>query len=151
MQPVAPSAASRYVPYVAIREKRTAYAVTVEADGSVAAEGNEAVRFEPEWTPEHLLLAALARCCIGALAIHARRLSLDVTATAQTSGSVGRRDDDSWGFVELECRATIELRPAPDDETVRTLLAKAERGCFIGGSLRPQPTYLWTVNGSERV
>ena len=125
--------------------------MTLEADGSLAAEGNEAVRFEPEWTPEHLLLAALARCSIGALASHARRLSLDVTATAQASGSVGRRDDDSWGFVELECRATIELRPAPDDETVRALLARAERGCFIGESLLPKPTYSWTVNGSGRV
>ena len=135
---------------MAIREKRTEYAVTLEQDGRLAAEGNEAIRFEPEWTPEHLFLGALARCCVGALAIHARRLSLDVSATAQTSGTVGRRDDDSWGFLELECRADVELRPEPDEETVRTLLRKAERGCFIGGSVRPKPTYAWTVNGRER-
>jgi organic hydroperoxide reductase OsmC/OhrA len=135
---------------VAIREKRTAYAVTLEQDGRLAAEGNEGIRFDPEWTPEHLFLAALARCCVGALAIHARRLSLDVTATAETSGTVGRRDDDSWGFLDLECRATVDIRPEPDDETIEMLLRKAERGCFIGGSVRPEPTYAWTVNGRGR-
>jgi organic hydroperoxide reductase OsmC/OhrA len=134
---------------MAIREKRTAYAVTLEQDGRLAAEGNESIRFEPEWTPEHLFLAALARCCVGALVIHGKRLSIDVTATAQASGSVGRRDDDSWGFLDLECRADVELRPEPDEETIAKLLQKAERGCFIGGSVRPKPTYAWTVNGRQ--
>jgi organic hydroperoxide reductase OsmC/OhrA len=134
---------------MAIREKRTAYAVTLEQDGRLAAEGNESIRFEPEWTPEHLFLAALARCCVGALVIHGKRLSIDVTATAQTSGTVGRRDDDSWGFLDLECRADVELRPEPDEETIAKLLQKAERGCFIGGSVRPKPTYAWTVNGRQ--
>jgi len=134
---------------MAIREKRTAYAVTLEQDGRLAAEGNESIRFEPEWTPEHLFLAALARCCVGALVIHGKRLSIDVTATAQASGTVGRREDDSWGFLDLECRADVELRPEPDEETIAKLLQKAERGCFIGGSVRPKPTYAWTVNGRQ--
>ena len=132
-----------------IREKQIPYAVTLERDGTIAAEGNEAIRFEDEWTPEHLLLAALARCCVGALRIHASRHSLELVGTAHASGTVGRRDDGSWGFVELECRASIELLPPPDVETLLDLVAKAERGCFIGGSLRPKPAYAWTVNGHE--
>lgn len=135
---------------MAIRDKRTAYAVTLERDGAVAAEGNESIRFDPEWTPEHLLLAALARCCVGALRIHASRRSLELTATVRASGTVGKREDDgSWGFLDLECRADIELLPDPDAETLGELLGKAERGCFIGGSLRPAPVYAWTVNGRE--
>ena len=132
---------------MAIRDKSTAYAVTLERDGSIAAEGNEPIRLEAEWTPEHLLLAALARCCVGALRIHAARHSLELTGTAHASGTVGRREDGSWGFLELECRAEIELLPQPDEETLLDLVAKAERGCFIGGSLRPEPVYAWTVNG----
>ena len=134
---------------MAIRAKEIPYAVTLERDGSIAAEGNEPIRFEDEWTPEHLLLAALARCCVGALRMHATRRSLELVGTAHASGTVGRRDDGSWGFLELECRASIELLPQPDEETLLDLVAKAERGCFIGGSLRPEPVYAWTVNGRE--
>ena len=56
---------------------------------------------------------------------------------------------DPWGFLEIECRAEIELVPEPDEETLRELLQQAERGCFIGGSLRPEPVYAWTLNGRE--
>ncbi len=134
---------------MAIREKQIPYAVTLERDGSIAAEGNEAISFEPEWTPEHLLLAALARCSIGALRIHATRRSLELVATAHASGTIGKRDDGSWGFLEIVCRADVELLPLPDEETQLELLEKAERGCFIGGSFRTEPVYVWTVNGRE--
>ena len=120
---------------MAIREKQIPYAVTLERDGSIAAEGNEPIRFEEEWTPEHLLLAALARCCVGAFRIHANRHSLELVG--------------SWGFLELECRAEIQLLPQPDEEVLQEVIEKAERGCFIGGSLRPEPVYAWTVNGRE--
>jgi organic hydroperoxide reductase OsmC/OhrA len=136
-------------PDVATREKQIPYAVTLERDGSVAAEGNEPLAFEPDWTPEHLLLAAVARCTVGALRIHAARHSIEVTGTAHASGTIGKRDDGSWGFLEVACRADVELLPLPDEETQLELLAKAEHGCFIGGSLRVEPVYHWTVNGRE--
>jgi organic hydroperoxide reductase OsmC/OhrA len=134
---------------VAIREKQIPYAVTLERDGTIAAEGNEPIRFEEEWTPEHLLLAALARCCVGALRIHAARHSLELVGSAHASGTVGKRDDGSWGFLDLECRAEIQLVPQPDEPVLLDVIEKAERGCFIGGSLRPEPIYAWTVNGRE--
>ena len=134
---------------MAIREKQIPYAVTLERDGSIAAEGNEPIRFEEEWTPEHLLLAALARCCVGAFRIHANRHSLELVGSVHASGTIGRRDDGSWGFLELECRAEIQLLPQPDEEVLHEVIEKAERGCFIGGSLRPEPVYAWTVNGRE--
>ena len=134
---------------MAIREKQIPYAVTLEQDGSIAAEGNEPIALEAEWTPEHLLLAALARCTIGALRIHAARDAIEITGTAHASGTIGKREDESWGFLEVECRADVELLPLPDEETTLELLAKAERGCFIGGSLRVEPVYVWTVNGRE--
>ena len=134
---------------MAIREKQIPFAVTLERDGTIAAEGNEPIRFEDEWTPEHLLLAALARCCVGALRIHAARHSLELVGSAHASGTIGRRDDGSCGFLDLECRAEIQLLPQPDEEVLLDVIAKAERGCFIGGSLRPEPVYLWTINGRE--
>ena len=134
---------------MAAGEQRTAYAVTLQRDGRLAAEGDDPVRFDAEWTPEHLLLAALARCSVAALRHHATRHSLDLAGGAFASGTVGRREDGSWGFLELECRPDVELRPEPAPDELLDLLAKAERGCFVGGSLRPSPVYAWTVNGRE--
>ena len=37
---------------------------------------------------------------------------------------------------------------AGDEETLRELLSKAERDCFIGASLAVKPTYRWRVNGA---
>jgi hypothetical protein len=32
---------------------------------------------------------------------------------------------------------------------VHTLVAKAERDCFVGASLRIEPVYRWTVDGKR--
>jgi hypothetical protein len=32
---------------------------------------------------------------------------------------------------------------------VRDLVARAEKGCFVGNSLVARPSYHWTVNGEE--
>jgi hypothetical protein len=42
----------------------------------------------------------------------------------------------------------LELDPVPPGEELAALLAKAERDCFIGASLKPAPRYRWTVNGT---
>ena len=127
------------------RSKRTEFAVAVDRDGRAAAEDRPAVHFGHEWTAEHLLLAALARCSVAALAYHARRDGLWLQTSARASGAVARRDDGDWGFVEIACEVDVRLDPAPVDPG--GLLARAERGCFVGSSLDPAPRYLWTVNG----
>ena len=134
---------------VAVKAKVSHYAVTLDAEGRVSAEGAAPLDAPPEWTPEHLLLAALARCCIGSLAYHCKRRSIAFSGSAETAGSITQRDDGSWGFVEIECRAEVELDPAPEGEELRELLERAQRGCFIGGSIRPAPAYRWRVNGAD--
>jgi organic hydroperoxide reductase OsmC/OhrA len=128
-----------------VRPKRSEFAVAVDRDGRVAAESGAAVHFGHEWTAEHLLLAALARCSLAALSYHARRDGLWLQASAKAHGLVARRPGGDWGFVELECAIDARLDPAPADPG--DLLARAERGCFVGTSLDPQPRYAWTVNG----
>jgi organic hydroperoxide reductase OsmC/OhrA len=133
---------------VARGAKRSEYAVAVDDARRCSANGHAPIEFGADWTPEHLVLAALARCVLTSLAYHARRSSLPLSATARATGAVTERDDGSWGFVEIECRVDAELsEPIGDD--VETLLARAERGCFVGGSLRPRPVYRWLVNGAE--
>jgi organic hydroperoxide reductase OsmC/OhrA len=130
---------------VSFRPKERRYAIDLDREGEMRAEGQGKLGLEGRWTPEHLVLAALAACTVTSLGYHARRASLALSATADAAGVVGPRDDGSWGFLEVECRIAADLEPAPDD--LSDLIALAERGCFIGSSLTPKPVYRWTVNG----
>lgn len=104
-----------------------------------------------QWTPEHLLLAGLARCSLKSLDYHAGRAGIVTTSSANVAGSVTRRESDGrFAFVEISVAATVTLDPEPDEAAVEALLEKGERDCFIGASLSLEPTYTWTVNGRQR-
>ena len=125
------------------RAKTLEYAASVERDGRIEALG-ESLRPPESWAAEHLVLAGLVRCSLTSLRYHARRAGIEVTASGQASGTVTRRDeDDRYAFVEIECRLDVELTPPADD--LPSLLAKAERDCFIGASLTTKPCYVWNV------
>lgn len=131
----------------AAKPKRLEFAAAIDRAGRFCAEGGEPAAFPPEWTPEHLVLAALCRCSLKSLGYHARRLGADAVGSASASGLVTRRERDGrYAFVELECRLDVEIEPAPDD--LPALLAKAERDCFVSASLTPPTRYAWRVNGA---
>jgi uncharacterized OsmC-like protein len=135
---------------VPTRVKRSEYAIGVDRAGRLTAEGLGVVDLEEPWTPEHLVLAGLAVCSVTSLRFHARRANLDLVATASASGTVTRREEDGrHAFVEVECRIEVELDPTPPGDELTALLAKAERGCFVGASLTAKPRYRWVVNGKE--
>lgn len=120
--------------------KRFEYAVT-ERFG-------EPPHVEPDWTPEHLVLAGLARCTLTSLDFHAKRSDLTVTGSAAAEGVVTRREEDGrYAFVEIECGLDVELDPLPERERLAELLDLAERDCFVGASLTAKPRYEWRVNG----
>ena len=123
--------------------------MTLDADGSARADEGEAISFSGAWTPEHLVLTALARCIRASLRHHAVRASLEHSAEVAAHGTVWERDDGSWGFVELECAIDAALSPQPPPEELEAFLARTERGCFVGSSLRPSPTYRWRLNGTD--
>jgi organic hydroperoxide reductase OsmC/OhrA len=103
---------------------------------------------EPDWTPEHLLLAGLARCTLKSIDFHTERTGIAARGSAAAAGVVTRREEDGrYAFVELECGLDVELEPRPDGETLAELLDLAERDCFVGASLSPYPRYEWRVNG----
>jgi organic hydroperoxide reductase OsmC/OhrA len=123
------------------------YGVTIDGDWTVQSDaGGAPLPREEAWTPEHLLLAALARCSLTALEFHAKRGGIELRSSGAATGSVTRREEDGrFAFVEIEVELDVTLEPQP--EAVRELLAKAERDCFVGASLALEPTYRWTVNG----
>jgi len=101
---------------------------------------------EASWTPEHLVLAGLARCTLTSLRFHCVRADVRLTATATARGTVTRREDDGrFAFVEVAFEADVAFDPKPDDAIVGELLAKGERDCFVAASLTAKPTYTWRV------
>ena len=101
---------------------------------------------EASWTPEHLVLAGLARCTLTSLRHHCVRAGVVLTSRATARGTVTRREDDGrFAFVEIEVKGEAAFDPTPEAAVVAELLAKAERDCFIGASLTVEPTYRWRV------
>jgi len=134
---------------VAARAKSFSFAVSVDRDGAATSEkGGSPIPLEDAWTPEHLLLAALARCTLTSLRYHAHRDGIEVTGASAASGEVSVRDTDArYAFVRIKVEVDVKLDPTPP--SVRELVAKAERDCFVGASLTAKPRYRWTVNGEE--
>ena len=103
---------------------------------------------EEDWTPEHLVLAGLARCTLTALDFHAKRAGITVSGSGSAKGIVTKREEDGrYAFTDIDCALDVRLDPAPDAGGIRELVDLAERDCFIGASLTVQPHYEWRVNG----
>lgn len=101
---------------------------------------------EASWTPEHLVLAGLARCTLTSLRFHCVRAGVTLTSRAATRGTVTRREEDGrFAFVEVSFHGDVAFDPKPDEAAVAELLAKAERDCFVGASLTAKPSYSWSV------
>ena len=133
---------------MAVRSKRLEFTASVDRSGAMRAEGGAPVRTPEGWTPDHLLLAALARCSLGSLRHHARRAGLALEGAGAAHGLFARREEDGrYALVELECGLDVELDPAPEGEALTELLDLAERDCFVGASLTVKTRYEWRVNG----
>jgi uncharacterized OsmC-like protein len=130
--------------------KEFRYAIGLDRAGHVTADGASPLDLDDAWTPEHLMLAGLARCTLQSLRFHTDRVGIDFLAKASASGVVTKRADDGrYAFVDLDVEIDLELEPVPAREELTALLAKAERDCFVGASLKPSPRYRWRVNGAQ--
>jgi uncharacterized OsmC-like protein len=135
---------------VAVTAKVFTYAVEVDRAGRLLVEEDTPVELGQSWSPDHLLLAALARCTIKSLRHHAEQAGLDVVAGADAHGLVTKRAEDGrYAFVEIECALEAELEGWLDEADLHELLGKAERDCFVGNSLTAKPHYRWRVNGED--
>jgi uncharacterized OsmC-like protein len=131
------------------RAKSFSYAVSIDREQAARSEkGGSPIPAEEEWTPEHLVLAGLARCTLTSLRYHAQRDGISVEGGADASGEVTKREsDERYAFVQIRVDLDVTLDPVPSSP--RELAAKAERDCFVGASLTAKPTYHWTVNGED--
>ena len=134
---------------MATQAKVFTYEIALDREGAATSdEGGSPLPDEEAWSPEHLVLAGLARCTLTSLAYHARRLDVVSGGSASAKGEVTQRTTDGrYAFVRVRVELDVTLEPTPAN--VRELLSKAERDCFVGASLTAKPRYRWTVNGEE--
>ena len=125
------------------------YAVDLTADGELRDENGVVLDVPTEWSPEHLLLAALVRCSLKSLGFHAGRKGVEVRSASGSSRTLvtQRETDDRYALVETEAELAVEIVPEPEPYALSALLALAERDCFVGSSLTAKPSYRWVVNG----
>jgi len=130
-----------------VKAKQLRYAVDLSSTGELTEEHGAALDSPAEWSPEHLLLAALLRCSLKSLRYHAERSGVEVRAASGSSRTLvtKRETDERYALVETELELAVELEPEPSP--VAELLALAERDCFVGSSLTAKPGYRWVVNG----
>ncbi len=125
--------------------------VSVNRDGTArSSRGGIEIAADDAWLAEHLVLAGLVRCMLASLAHAANRADLDIRAEGSAHGMVTKRDEDGrYAFVDVEARFDVEVSPSPAPDVLADLLARAERGCFVGNSLASRPRYRWTVDGID--
>ena len=132
---------------MAVKAKKLRYAVELTAAGELKEENGVELQTPEEWSPEHLVLAALVRCVLESLRYHARGAAEIHSTSGNARTLVTRRKTDPlYAMVETTVELTVELEPGPAFN-LSDLLEFAERDCFVGSSLTAEPDYRWIVNG----
>ena len=103
------------------------------------------------WTPEHLLLSALASCYVAtfsAIAQHSNFKFLDLEV-----GVEGRLDkvEGGWRFSEILIHPVLIVERAEARERGERLLHKAERACIVSRSLATQIVLQAAIRVAEPV
>jgi organic hydroperoxide reductase OsmC/OhrA len=136
---------------VATTKARTfEYEVTLADDWAASSDrgGDPLLDDDEHWAPEHLLLTALCRCTLTSFRYHARRAGLVAQTRGRAHGVVTTREEDGrFAFVAIEVDLDVRFDGSPTPDSLDELVAKAERDCFVGASLRVPPDYRWTIDG----
>jgi organic hydroperoxide reductase OsmC/OhrA len=121
-------------------------AATAQADGDVvlSAAGLEALRSAApvefdgpgdRWSPETLLVGALADCFVLTFRAIARASRLPWDALdVQVTGTLEREQGNSR-FTRFDVRARLRVPPGTERALAERLLHKAEAGCLVSNSL----------------
>jgi peroxiredoxin-like protein len=91
------------------------------------------------WSPETLLLGAVADCFVLTFKAIAAAAKMKWTNIhCDTEGTLDRAED-AIRFTEIALRVRLEISRETDPERARRMLEKAGKGCLVGNSLRFHP------------
>lgn len=90
------------------------------------------------WSPETLLVAAVADCFILTFNAIARASKMDwLSLTCDVEGILDRADNITQ-FTEFRLRAVLDAPRGTDDNKAVRILEKSERACLITNSLKSE-------------
>ena len=101
------------------------------------------------WSPETLLVAAVADCFILTFSAIARASKLDWSSLSCDVDGVLDRVDNVARFTEFRLRAVLDAPPGTDEQKALRLLEKSERSCLITNSLTAENHLDATVRIAE--
>jgi len=87
------------------------------------------------WTPEHLLVAALATCFVSTFRAVAAASKLEVLSLATAVDGVLEKGQSGFSFTRYTLRPKLTIAREEDRERAGRLLAKAEDVCLVTRSL----------------
>lgn len=88
------------------------------------------------WSPEMLLVGALADCVVLSFRAIARASRFDWShLSCEVEGTLDRVDR-VMQFTHFTVHATLTVPPGTSEERARMLLEKAERSCLVSNSLK---------------
>jgi peroxiredoxin-like protein len=98
-----------------------------------------------QWSPESLLVAAIADCFVLSFRAIARASKLEWTALeCEATGTLDRVDRVTL-FTHMNVSAALTIPPDSDPGKAEKLLHKAEESCLISNSLRAERSLEVTV------
>jgi peroxiredoxin-like protein len=101
------------------------------------------------WSPETLILAAVADCFVLTFRAIANVAKLQWSDLACNAGGTVDRSDGVIRFTDIVLRVSLSLPAGSDSSKAESLLHKVEKACLIGNSLKFEPRLEVNVTAEE--
>jgi peroxiredoxin-like protein len=88
------------------------------------------------WTPEHLLVAAVASCFVSTFSGIAEKSRFEFLSFQMDAQGVLDNEDGIWRFTEIKLRPVVTVLKEEDCDRGIRLLEKAEKSCLVARSLQ---------------
>lgn len=130
-------------------------------NGIVLAQGIQpAISFSPppefrgelgRWTPEHMLVAAVASCFVSTFEGMAQSSRLEFGSLRLAAEGVLANEGGGWRFIEIKLRPVVIVHKEEDHVRAVRLLEKAENSCLVARSLQSKTTLYPVVKIEETI
>jgi peroxiredoxin-like protein len=90
---------------------------------------------EGRWTPEELLLAAIAGCYTTTLRAIAGGAQFDFTDLQVEASGIVRKAESGYSFTQIVVRPNLKIASAEEHDRALDLLKRAEKLCLVSRAL----------------
>jgi organic hydroperoxide reductase OsmC/OhrA len=90
---------------------------------------------EGRWTPEELLLAAIAGCYTTTVRAIAGGVQFDFTDLQVEASGIVQKAESGYSFTQIILRPNLKIRSSDERERALELLKRAERLCLVSRAL----------------